>query len=300
MENEKKVEYIQVRTPDIMKIGEYVVKAKGANRTMAQFAEECGIGASTLSRIANGKIRKPLTEEVIRSIYEHRDEESNITLDTFMRLNGFMEKERYERGITPEREYARNEDLRNRERQMKNAIVMALLDRDIPVVRGDRSTGTIKLKSSFGVEAFLDYKFYIKNAPQEHWCFRTFPQQYRERMPLSFFMDRINAAMTRMFLIDAWEPELLKNVKVSFVFCDEKLYEYARNQFKGAPIKSAMSVILIEAENETIIEETWISSSVETPSVLLRPIQNVEEPEEKFILSPEEYFDSELWRKSDE
>ena len=92
----------------------------------------------------------------------------------------------------------------------------------------------------------------------------------------------------------------MKNVKVSFVFCDEKLYEYARNQFKGAPIKSAMSVILIEAENETIIEETWISSSVETPSVLLRPIQNVEEPEEKFILSPEEYFDSELWRKSDE
>ena len=106
MENEKKVEYIQVRTPDIMKIGEYVVKAKGANRTMAQFAEECGIGASTLSRIANGKIRKPLTEEVIRSIYEHRDEESNITLNAFMRLNGFMEKERYERGIAPEREYA--------------------------------------------------------------------------------------------------------------------------------------------------------------------------------------------------
>ena len=46
MAEERDTEYVQVRTPDIMRISEYVIKAKGINRTMAQFAEDCGIGAS--------------------------------------------------------------------------------------------------------------------------------------------------------------------------------------------------------------------------------------------------------------
>ena len=40
MAEERDTEYVQVRTPDIMRISEYVIKAKGINRTMAQFAED--------------------------------------------------------------------------------------------------------------------------------------------------------------------------------------------------------------------------------------------------------------------
>ena len=69
MAEERDTEYVQVRTPDIMRISEYVIKAKGINRTMAQFAEDCGIGASTLSRIANGKISKPLSEDTVKAIF---------------------------------------------------------------------------------------------------------------------------------------------------------------------------------------------------------------------------------------
>ena len=81
MAEERDTEYVQVRTPDIMRISEYVIKAKGINRTMAQFAEDCGIGASTLSRIANGKISKPLSEDTVKAIYEHRAPESKILRD---------------------------------------------------------------------------------------------------------------------------------------------------------------------------------------------------------------------------
>ena len=58
-------EYVQVRTPDKIDIAHLVNIAKGPDRTMAQFADECQISASTLSRIVNGKTTKPLAYDTI-------------------------------------------------------------------------------------------------------------------------------------------------------------------------------------------------------------------------------------------
>ena len=58
-------DYEQIRTPDFARIASYVNHAKGSERNMAQFAEATGIGASTLSRIVNGRSTKPLSKEVI-------------------------------------------------------------------------------------------------------------------------------------------------------------------------------------------------------------------------------------------
>lgn len=306
MQNEKKIEYVQVRTPDIMRIGEYVVKAKGANRTMAQFAEECDIGASTLSRIANGKIRKPLTEDVIRSIYEHRDEESNLSLEEFLRLNGLMSKEEHEQRKNYVSHQSQREESINRERQMKNAIVAAMIDRNVPVISGSASAGMERgrIEAPYGLTAFFNFAFFVEDAIPQNWCFATFAHKKEEKFPLAIYKRRIMDSISKVFLIDAWAPDYLKNKKISFVFCDQQLYEAVKKQIEGAPIKSAMSLILIDAENELILEEKWISSSEEISSVLSRPIQNIEEEPEmgKMLFGPEDYIDlqNEYWRKSDE
>lgn len=292
MNSEKLTEYIQVDAPDFMRLGEYVTEAKGANRTMAQFAEECGIGASTLSRVVNGKIRKPLSENAIRTIYEHRDPNSRILFNTFMRINGMQDKEKVERdkkaGKINTREYGRIEEVKNRERLMKNAIVIALSDRDVPVVNC-KVEYPPKIQSLYGMNLYYDFAFEVNNAPQQTWCFETFTQQSNIKMPLTTISERIMATMSRAFLMDAWSPELLQNKKISFVFCDRTLYENTLKQVQNAPIKSAMSMILVDLATTTVVEETWISTSPKTKSVLELPVK------EKITFSEKDY-----WKYQDE
>ena len=53
--------YIQSRVPDIVALGNLLKMGKGNNRTMAEYAKQCGASPSTFSRIATGKITQPLS-----------------------------------------------------------------------------------------------------------------------------------------------------------------------------------------------------------------------------------------------
>lgn len=305
MEGEKKIEYVQTHTPDIMRLGELVIAAKGPNRTMAQFAKECNVGPSTLSRIANGKIRNPLTEDVIRAIYEHRDKDSKISLNEFMRANGFRPKidQDQRNGINGSYE-SRREEAFNRERKMKNAIVEALIDRNIPIINGMGSTRGGKIESPYGMTAFFDYSFYIEDEKPQIWCFQGFKAKFEREMDFIFYKRRMDELASKVFLIDAWSPEILENIKYSFVFCEPRLYEFMLEKYKGAPIKSAMSAILIDVDNETIVEEKWISSTKEIPSVLSREVETIPyiSDLDTIEIRPEDIIEmhNSYWRKLDE
>ena len=43
--------YVRVKQPDKDKLAELVIRSKGSKRSMRQFARECGIDPSTMSRI---------------------------------------------------------------------------------------------------------------------------------------------------------------------------------------------------------------------------------------------------------
>ena len=273
MAEERDTEYVQVRTPDIMRISEYVIKAKGINRTMAQFAEDCGIGASTLSRIANGKISKPLSEDTVKAIYEHRAPESKIDLDMFMLANGMRDKKEHERRASMGPHYSVREESMNRERQAKNAIVAALLERDVPIVKVPDSLERRRADAPYGMRLYFVFAFYIEDALQQLWYFdvNTYKTDEHNR-PMGFFTDRLNGLFAKTFLVDAWEPDYFENQKTTFIFCDPTIYAYVVNQYKGAPINSAISVILVDTDNEKVVEETWLSNTNQTPSVLDRPV----------------------------
>ena len=86
-------EYTRVKPVDKERMSKYLEAAKGPGRTMKQFAEECGVNPSTFSRIVNKKLGGASTETVIRSIFEHRDRTSGITLEMLMDANGFASAE---------------------------------------------------------------------------------------------------------------------------------------------------------------------------------------------------------------
>ena len=273
MAEERQTEYIQVHTPDIMKIGEYVIKAKGVNRTMAQFAEECGIGASTLSRIANGKITKPLSVDVVKAIYEHRDPESKISFDMFMAANGMRDREKHERMTSMRPNYSIREETMNRERQAKNAIVAALLERDVPIMKVPDSMEHRRTDAPYGMNMYFDFAFYIEDAPQQLWYFDVIP--YKEdahNPPRGFIFDRLSSLFAKIFLVDAWVPDYFRNQKTTFVFCDSKIYASVVEQYKEAPINSAITVMLVDTANEKVVEEAWLSGTHKTPGVLDRPV----------------------------
>ena len=48
--------YFQSRVPDIVKLGILLKKGKGNDRTMAEYAKECGASPSTFSKYATTSI----------------------------------------------------------------------------------------------------------------------------------------------------------------------------------------------------------------------------------------------------
>lgn len=120
---------------------------------------------------------------------------------------------------------------------------------------------------------YFDFAFYIEDAPQQLWYFdvNTYKTDEHNR-PMGFFTDRLNGLFAKTFLVDAWEPDYFENQKTTFIFCDPTIYAYVVNQYKGAPINSAISVILVDTDNEKVVEETWLSNTNQTPSVLDRPV----------------------------
>lgn len=95
---------------------------------------------------------------------------------------------------------------------------------------------------------------------QKMWCFVAFPEECSEKIPPKRLLSYIQGKMANVLLLDAWHAERLDGIKFSFVFCDQMLYTEIVQSLKNAPIKSAMSAILVDTNNKKVLEETWISS----------------------------------------
>ena len=261
-------EYIQSAAPDKMKLAELLIKAKGSDRTMVKFSETCGVNTSTLSRISTGKINKPVSVEVLEKIYKARSNDATYSFDTILLANGMIEKGTVnkEKEIV-EKMLSRKDRALATERHAKNAIVSALLERGVSIQTVSASMTHVKYEAPFSLSYCPDFAFYFPNAPQQQWYFEV---QSSNGNHLGWGATFRMA--TKYFLLDAWAPEFLANKKTSFVFCNRREYQQFVMHFKDAPIKTAMSAILIDEDQERFIEESWISSMPETKSVLSLPV----------------------------
>lgn len=279
MGTDKPKEYIQVRTPDKNAIAELVIRAKGPNRTMAQFAEACDLSASTLSRIVNGKISKPLTTEAMLKIYEHHaDGKHEAFFDQLARVNGMMEKEEYARISARSRIFTeRNADI-DREVKMKNLIMNELFDRGLPVMRPKY---TYKMKDGTHASSIFpgrlgDFALTLSENGRDHiWSFFWFPEVIivETALPATRILQSIMRKLACWFLLDAWEPDSLRNLKTSFVFADHTIFEGFLEMLHTASLRNEMSAILVDADCMSVIKEVWLPGSFDKPdeSVFERP-----------------------------
>ena len=80
-------EFERVSDPDFKVLSELTNKAKG-NRTVTEYAEQCGVNASTMSRIINGKVSTPISDELIVAIAANADPDSGVSFEALLKAHG--------------------------------------------------------------------------------------------------------------------------------------------------------------------------------------------------------------------
>lgn len=284
--NDTNRKYVEAFLPDREQIARYVNIAKGHGRTMAQFAEECGVvSASTFSRIVNGNIQKPLSTELIRAIVENAADPEEIDYESLMRANGMVPEEEENKGKFRNADY-RNIDFRNAylrarengDKTIKNIITDELDARG----RMHRFCGKLLLsshemptyKSNFALRRYSNFSVQVQGDIAEYWNFMVYNVDSKEHIvpkaayrldmedyvgsqdgELEFHMKMIMDNWATLFLRDIWEPETLKDVKNSFVVVDVEVYNAFCDMLKDIKVNTWVSVILIDMENGEVVEE---------------------------------------------
>lgn len=256
-----KDEYIEVSRPDKEQLAEYLKQAKGENRTMAEFAKVCKLAsASTFSRIMNKKITKSLPAKLIEAIVENAENPENISLEAVMRANGMMLQSEWER----EGYRRRSEERRSTNEAIKRIIVNELYARGC----------MLRVYPSLPYEEFAESKFFlhwqsnmavtVQGYEPKFWNFLiyvSYPDRYgyvNENRRYGHIMSDMIEHRHVIFLRDMWEPEAFKDVKHTFVFAEEELYNIFSDFAMRIKVNNDMSVLLIDTARHRVVEEKMI------------------------------------------
>jgi len=263
-------DYEQIRTPDFARIASYVNHAKGDHRNMTQFAETTGIGASTLSRIVNGRSTKPLSKDIIVKIYEARaNKEDVVLLDMLARANGMFPRDFAERVKTQDRYAAKRNEEINREHMMKNALIAG-------VVSSGMTIGQVINQQYYHcpkIPAYIPRRrgnFVIELPPSTDeppvtycWTFFLYPGIHDEldeerHLSLRRHVQTILERASGWFVMDAWELDIVKGDKFSFCFVDEAIFNAFVENLQVAKLKTEMTAILMNPITYTVEKEVWL------------------------------------------
>lgn len=250
-------EYIQAYVPDTEELAILVAKAKGPDRSMAEFSRVCKVkGPSTFSRIVNELIDKPVSDELLFAIAQNAADPKEVTLDMLMRANGKVPKEELSGN-------AQNNDRRKayktqaeKVKQVKEIIVQSYLDKGEAVMLHPDLTLSEKIPpSNYALSYPSDFSIHLQGKDPLYWNFIV-DLTDMHTVSLKAKADnkkQLGESMRRyapLFLRDAWESETLKDFENSFVFIEEKAYKTFVEMMKGRKFNTKMSVMLVDLERK--------------------------------------------------
>ena len=278
------------------RLGELLRNAKGEKRTMAEFAQECGVSPTTFSRIVNGAIAKPLEKELIAKIAEHADPASWVTFEQLMRANGWVPAS----DDTPRRRKvkAQNEGSRERRDQIKSIIMQELFARGYTIgpIMGtpfEQLDPTLQ-RSRFRFYTRIRFGLRVMGFEPEFWHFSTNiftgeefrgTEQYENEVRQeAFYLLELHEDA---FLRDMWEPEAFANSLYSIVMVNRDVFEAFSRLLEGVPFNSSFSLILVDLQQQTVVEERMLPARNSLPltSLFDVPRQESAYPSEQELLS---------------
>lgn len=260
-------QYVSMYAPDWRRMAELIEKAKGSDRSMNQFARDCGLSPAYFTRIKKGTVAKPLPDQIIKVMVDNADNPGGNLYDSFMRANGkatAAEKQDEEKRITELRQL--------REKKVSNELLI----KDILTEEISYRNHMFQLinsvhrahefpKSRFGLVSTSSFAVKIQGIEPEYWNFTIndgesilyIPDEKRKKAfenPRLILKDSM-MLYAHLFLKDAWEPELLRQIKTSYVFYNEEIFKIFCDNFKDIRVNSNISFIMIDLEKRKIIKE---------------------------------------------
>lgn len=263
-------EFIKVSAPNMDELSKLVSKAKGPVRSIREFAKECGVSASTLTRIINKDNKGASSQDLIRTIAKKAVPESGVTLDALMGANGMA------RILAPSAIYRVSE--MEIEEKFKDTILYTLryID-DLDYI----SEGRFQIGMSLDVQ--LDFVIYSKAIKDGSslWGFELVHPQISRRIEED-----------RIYTFRMYSNQILKRIgkilplfynndkqlgKLSFVVTDDKCYDYLVSEFENCHMPFNMSFIKFNCHRE-IIEHEYILKQPDgkIPKSILRLEENYE------------------------
>ena len=276
-----KNDLVQITEPNPEDIAEIVKRIIGGT-PLREFGSKAGVSASTLSRIINGKISKPLSMATLVSIVMGANASSKEMTDLYIemaRANGMMSRAEQKVLYHQMEEHKQRNNLQSALKEMIFTILYArLIERGINVNEDDKDYlfdlkgGFLKNITEMGIRYDIRMNVMFKG---EHytWILWAFPYTENDYPKGSYNPKKIASKLVRelspVFLTDSWVPELYADAKLTFCFADGALFECFCNVLTGAKLSNRLSAVLINTEDPRYIQERIFPSANYPDSISL-------------------------------
>ncbi len=239
--------YVRVKQPDKDKLAELVIRSKGSKRSMRQFARECGIDPSTMSRIINKKISRASSDEVIISIAEHADEESGVTIEMLMDAHG-----KVPRRMSGRLKYNTYSTIEN---TIKDIISKELLERGYIISTPKTELTHNALNYKYCTDWALLTDANSTPGKIELWEFEFWPTIIKEEKEVRHVTMKLRQKF--LMVLGLYYTGNMSPKKMSFVLTERKVYDYLLSTLKEIEFTDLFSLILINVD-KAIVEEEYL------------------------------------------
>lgn len=240
-----------------------LVEAKGPSRSMAEYAKACGVNASTLSRILNGKITRPVSVDMLKKLFENRDPSATFTLEQFASANGMVTSEARDNAIEQTRKSS--ERIYNHYRHISKIITNDLFDRGItmrripsPTDEEDEDIGSLLFSKRVHADIALEADY---DDHTVRWMFQIVPFIFKK--PISdedaiLYVHQIISNFSKLFLRDVWEPNENAGEQYTIVVANGKIYNFLIKGLSNIHFHHTFTAVLVDAREDKVIEETQL------------------------------------------
>lgn len=259
--------YVRVKSPDKDKLAELVIRAKGPKRSMRQFAIDCGMNPSTMSRIVNKKTAGSNTDERILAIAEHADPDSGVNFEMLMEAHGKVTKQmsgkvRVGRQVTVERD-------------VEDILLRELLQRGYLISSQQR----LNYHDALNYRYRTDWAIYT-NALSDHqemmlWEFEIWPITGE---PNDIRHSVMKLRQKLLMLLGLYYTGTMHPEKMSFVLTNQQMYDMVISSYEGVKFKDLFSLILVDLEKGRIKSEFCFPiEDGRKPREVFYPLENSDE-----------------------
>lgn len=243
-------EYVRISTPDKDRLAELVVRAKGPELSMSQFAKKCEVNPSTLSRIVNKKTTGKNSDALIFNIAENADPNSGVTFEMLMSAHGM--KKRNLNGKVDTEEY------RAFEKNAADLVLSEIMKRGYKV----QVPMTPQVYNALNYHYRPDWEIATYAVTSDNtmgqWLFEFWTMLGTEQQAIR--KQTIKLRQKLLMVLGLYYMDEVKADKLSFVVFNRKFYKLLKDTLEGICVKPWITIMLFDMEQAQFIEEfTFLS-----------------------------------------